>query len=113
MPEQCPSASRDAVYERTRTTDTKYVCIIEHYAKEDKAQAAPGLKRVGEPLPQSPRSGRAQPLPDPLAYKRGQDYYPGDGGHRILQGMDPAVGSALQRLWPRSSGRPSSPKPGR
>src|SRR5215216_4196604 len=97
----------------TLVNNTKYVCIIEHYAKEDKAQAAPGLKRVGEPLPQSPRSGRAQPLPDPLAYKRGEEHYPGYGGHRILQGMDPTACSPLQRRWPRSSGRPSSPKPGR
>jgi hypothetical protein len=31
--------------------DTKYACIMAYYAKDDKARAAPGLKRVGEPLP--------------------------------------------------------------
>src|SRR5215218_3803024 len=47
--------------------NTKYVCIMTHYAKDDKAYAAPEFRTVGEPLPQSPRSGLTQPLPDPLA----------------------------------------------
>jgi len=36
---------------------TKSVCIIAHYAKDNKACAAPEFGRVGEPLSQSPRSG--------------------------------------------------------
>jgi hypothetical protein len=38
-------------------SDTKSVCIIAHYAKDNKACAAPEFGRVGEPLSQSPRSG--------------------------------------------------------
>jgi hypothetical protein len=49
---------------------TKYVCIMTHYAKDDKAYAAPEFRTVGEPLPQSPRSSLTQPLPDPLAHQR-------------------------------------------
>src|SRR5919112_2554563 len=49
---------------------TKYVCIMTHYAKDDKAYAAPEFRAVGEPLPQSPRSSLTQPLPDPLAHQR-------------------------------------------
>lgn len=40
-------------------SDTKSVCIMAHYAKEDKACAAPELRRIGKPLPQGPRSGRS------------------------------------------------------
>jgi hypothetical protein len=84
-----------------------------HYAKDNKARSAPELRRVGEPLPRGPRSGRAQPLPDRLAYQRGQDHQPSYGGHRILQGLDPATRSALQRRWTAGPWRPSSPKPRR
>jgi hypothetical protein len=51
-------------------SDTEYVCIMTHYAKDDKAYAAPEFRTVGEPLPQSPRSSLTQPLPDPLAHQR-------------------------------------------
>jgi hypothetical protein len=57
-------------YERhEEISNTKYVCIMTDYAKDDKARAAPELQRVGEPLSQSPRSCLAHPLPDPLAHK--------------------------------------------
>src|SRR3982750_2886076 len=45
-----------------------------HYTKDNKARSASGPARVGAPLPQGPRSGRAQPLPDLLAYQPGQDH---------------------------------------
>src|SRR5688500_13588092 len=96
--------------ERARTADIKYACIIAHYAEDDKARAAPGLRRVGEPLQQSPRSCLTQSLPDPLAHKRGEDYNTSYGGHRILQRLDPTTRPPLQRLWPFGFGRPSSPQ---
>src|SRR5215216_1967087 len=84
-----------------------------HYSEDDKARTTPAIGRVGEPLPQGPRPGLTQPLPDPLTHQPGQDHHPSDGGHRILQGMDPTTRSPLQRRWTRCSWRPSSSKLGR
>src|SRR3954452_20906679 len=71
---------------RMHSGDTKYVCIMAHYAKDYKDRSAPEPRRVGVRLPQDPRSGRAQPLPDTLAHQQGQEHRPSDGGHRILKG---------------------------
>ena len=60
---------RDATSLAYAISYTKYVCIMTHYAKDNKSRAAPRLTRVGEPLPQGPRSGLTQPLPDPLAHQ--------------------------------------------
>ena len=82
------------------------------YAKDYKARAAPSLRRTGEPLPQGPRPRLTQPLPDPLAHQRRQDHYPGYGGHRILQGMDPTTRPPLQPCGPEALGDRRHQNPG-
>ena len=83
-----------------------------HYAEDYKARCAPKLRGVGGPLPQGARSRPAQPLSDPLAHRiRQEEDDRGHGGHRILQGVDPADGPPLQRRWAGRPRRSSSPKP--
>src|SRR3712207_6812010 len=55
--EATPTGEDDQGHHPGSPPHTKYACIMEHYAKDYKARAAPNLRRVGEPLPQSPRSG--------------------------------------------------------
>jgi hypothetical protein len=61
----------ESLFSADPTGHTKYACIIVHYAEDNKARTTPAIGRVGEPLPQGPRPGLTQPLPDALAHQRG------------------------------------------